>query len=127
MNSFNYASFEASKKLVDNGIFLKTDFFYVNTFSDMGWIFRTEGEFNDEDDFVPAPSMAEVWRELAKYNASLYWSKNNSVTFAVLEGSPSFYSINPADALIDLLIWVTEKNRERIVKKLTDRADKLKW
>ena len=108
MNTQNYASLEASKRLHDAGIELETEAYWIRVAnSPMMLVDNRHGA----DEYCPAPSMAEVWRELAKYNASLYWSKNNSVTFAVLEGSPSFYSINPADALIDLLIWVKEKKQ----------------
>jgi hypothetical protein len=119
MNELNYASLEASKKLVENGIFLKTDFFYVNTFSDMGWIFRTKGEFNDEDDFIPAPCFTDVWRELPWYvlrddvNCQLQIEKYNTFTAAYYDGTgPNYTSENPTDALAELLIWA--KGQEEV-------------
>ena len=107
MNELNYASLEASKKLVENGIVLETDYFYVNTFSNMGWVFRQKGGFNDEDDFIPAPSMAEVWRELPEWTEC----KNNGggetkCVVMTKNDIKVFFNSNPTDALTDLLVWL---------------------
>ena len=122
MNNLNHASFKASKKLHDAGIILETDFIYN---SDGKLLYSPLVERRDGD--IPAPSMIEVWRELPD---GTELSKNGLV-YASIESDEGFYkefvSDNPTDALIDLLIWVKEQNRERIVKKLIDHADKLKW
>lgn len=149
MNELNYASLEASKKLVDNGIVLETEMYWgcqTGTGTPI-WklqlknchFLHCEGEDYPE---YPAPCFTDVWRELEKntifYGADLYFSFNlsefgfytNSAKFSDGLGrinSPTFMSDNPTDALIDLLIWVREQNKDRIVNKLLDRADKLKW
>lgn len=113
MSELDHASLEASKKLVENGIFLKTDFFYVNTFSDMGWIFRAKGEFNDEDDFIPAPCFTDVWRELPFQSyikklddgSTLVWICDDDADGKYIE-SNMIANTNPTDALIDLLVWL---------------------
>ena len=116
MNELNVATLQASKKLVENGICLETDYFYVNTFSNMGWVFRQKGGFNDEDDFIPAPSMAEVWRELPEEYCK---NATDPVRYKVFMSSQVGYHSggkdggiwipykgNPTDALIDLLVWL---------------------
>ncbi len=124
MNNLNYASFKASKKLHDAGIILETDFIYN---SDGKLLYSPLVERRDGD--IPAPSMAEVWRELPDGKEL---AENKGCTYASIEYGEGKYKEfssmdNPTDSLIDLLIWVKEQNRERIVKKLIDHADKLKW
>ena len=131
MNKRNVASFKASKKLVDNGIKLDTDCFYK--IGDGGGLFdydHYDAEYMD----YPAPSMAEVWRELPEHITKggtiqyLEMGKTGSKTYAAYDFADDYILFdNPTDALIDLLIWVKEQNKDRIVNKLLDRADKLKW
>jgi hypothetical protein len=83
----NHASIGASKLLVEAGIVLETDFFYVEKTGELIHchdIIKGVGE-----QLIPAPSMAEVWRELR---------------------SQSHIDKNPTDALIKLLIWWVEGN-----------------
>lgn len=127
MNTDNYASLEASKRLVEAGIVLETE---------MSWGCQTgtgtpiwklqlknchflhcEGEDYPE---YPAPCFTEVWRELpdgivvnGSY-AELYFMKNEhevnycgySVEYHVVS---EVKANNPTDALIDLLIWVRKE------------------
>lgn len=111
MNPLNYESYEAAKRLVEAGIVLNTECNWVHI-KNGDWHLVNEYKPSDSIDLViPAPNMAEVWRELNKYRASLYFSESNNVTLAVIEGSPSFYNANPTDALIDLLIWVRKEKK----------------
>ena len=104
MNPLNYASLEASKRLVDNGIALETEAHHIK--------YGTEWELKPRHSFdavygIPAPSMAEVWRELPLFSTmdisidglSRCWTKN----------SPTFSDTNPTDALIDLIIWLKKE------------------
>ncbi len=59
MNPLNYASIEASKALVDMGIVIETEAFWHHD-GDGVYSLRHYGS-------IPAPSMAEVWRELPRY------------------------------------------------------------
>ena len=131
MNELNYASLEASKRLVDAGIVLETD---ASRIEDPlgGWnkrvlptqMCKTKYQFNTR---LPAPSMAEVWRELPegfKYEGE--WAylcvtksrKRDNTTYAsyylpndaAVCGSKK-HSTNPTDALIDLLIFIKVKER----------------
>jgi hypothetical protein len=121
MNEANYASLEASKRLVDAGIVLETER-YFHIFDEEVHDYTAEqkkiwegevrrGNASPEAIFIPRPSMAEVWRELpersyfTKYNGHYQaWSE-----WTTFEGhgdsSPVKENTNPADALIDLLIW----------------------
>ena len=79
------------------------------------------------EEVIPAPSMAEVWRELPseiehKEPTALFITKsllgdNRTFccyviigTYYVVRGSV-FISTNPTDALVDLLIWVRKEEK----------------
>ena len=113
MNELNYATREASKRLVDAGIVLVTDVKWYRS-SITGKNYLTVGlgvppdccPFSD----VPAPSIAEVWRELPEttHLIRLHDGLNEA---SIPEKDGDFCqvlseNINPIDALIDLLIWV---------------------
>jgi hypothetical protein len=111
MNQLNYASLEASKRLVAAGIVLETEEVWYQ--GENGTWYLSDVPLPTHS--IPAPSMAEVWRELpersyfTKYNGHYQaWSE---WTTSVGHGnsSPVKENTNPADALIDLLIWVRRK------------------
>ena len=126
MNPNNYCTLEASKRLVEAGIKIKTEFYHV--FSEGQYLgihhkkyrdgFLKEISLDHADvkarDFIPAPSMAEVWRELLKkHNVSLSGQQEGLTTAWTYAGgqetSPDIPNTNPTDALIDLLIWVRKE------------------
>jgi HAMP domain-containing protein len=130
MNPNNYASLEASQRLHDAGIVLETDFYWVIYFNTgNSRIERKETAKNIEAmgiaDTIPAPSMAEVWRELPgiirtkeKAVYELQMSKNEKFTHAFyIDYETGIYlpfrmqkgNTNPTDALIYLLIWVRKE------------------
>ena len=144
MNELNYASLEASKKLHDADIILETDAYFrifdgetvfVTAWQKKCWEDEIKVDAaSDEVEFIPAPCMAEVWRELPECITKggtiqyLEMGKTGSKTYAAYDFADDYILFdNPTDALIDLLIWVKEQNKDRIVNKLLDRADKLKW
>jgi len=111
MNKDNYASFEASKQLIDAGIVLVTEFYWFRTSLIEKWELLSADECLRYGESVPAPSMAEVWRELPvyakiqKFNSTM--SRAKFGTGDLLKYMCSIKeNINPTDALIDLLIWV---------------------
>ena len=112
MNNLN-ASLEASKRLVDAGIILETDFIYN---SDGKLLYSPLVERRDGD--IPAPSMEEVWRELPEQHDGEYLRlfKDEGKTFCGYgEYADRWGNENPADALIDLLIFVRkEQGNENI-------------
>ena len=109
MNELNYASLEASKRLVDAGIVLVTD---------VQWIYRVKkgvwggGHYElytgIDTPSIPAPSMAEVWRELPE---GTIFMKANGKIHCSFGDKGVLHSSNPADALIDLLIWVKGESK----------------
>ena len=105
MNTKNYASLEASKRLFDAGIVLETEFCWAR--DDKGWYFRSYENYEREVlESVSAPSMTEVLEELPNNTAFL----KNKVYYASVGGSDNeykeFVGANPTDALINLLIFV---------------------
>ena len=113
MDKNNYASLEASKRLVEAGIVLDADFMWWNYDRENGWALAKSRDNKEKGlrlpiGIVPAPSMAEVWRELP-VGRTLYtlfdgdeyffWYTNSGGAEAV------FNKTNPTDALIDLLIF----------------------
>ena len=133
MNPNNYASLEASKRLVEAGIVLETEAIWRKNRDrrvEPGYYLTRKALYHRKTD-IPAPSMAEVWRELPKlivYGglvlekvlcqrddsddnfASYCWEP----TSGYCEAKALYKNTNPTDALIDLLIWVRkEASHER--------------
>ena len=124
VNKLNYASLEASKRLVEAGIVLETDaVWYVNgagwQLSNRDWVAGVITYF----EMISAPSMAEVWRELPDligagelrmariintHEAVLYYGWIDEDGKEQIE-TKVFRNTNPADALIDLLIFIKVK------------------
>ena len=128
MNPLNYASLEASKRLVDNGIVLETEAGWYKIFRpgchsfDMVLSMRSGNEKFYGDNY-PAPSMAEVWRELPEtideYDLTCEKIFNGGMqagytTYDVsgLRWKVLLNAANPTDAMIDLLIWVRKASHE---------------
>jgi hypothetical protein len=124
MNPDNYGTLEACQSLVDKGIVMETE---------RAWAFVDDGrgrnhwkiisvntvlcekiKYTNPEYVIPAPSMAEMWRELPEHynggrkclmmvealNIAGYSSGNG------FDCSCNFTSSNPTDALIHLRIWV---------------------
>lgn len=114
MNPNNRASLEASKRLVDAGIVLETDVMWAEGSS--GWFLCTVSdlaEYFENANAIPAPCMAEVWRELPE-GSTLYNSGDIARAYMAnpkLSGSYKT-NTNPTDALIDLLIWVRKEAKD---------------
>jgi hypothetical protein len=127
MNPNNYGTFEACQKLKDAGIVLETDCVWAEA---PEWeilnCVTIAGKIKYKDS-IPAPSMAEVWRELPDtyrgnfgddfgYEKAL--QKEGDLTrasytdFTWYENAQGFGNTNPTDALIYLLIWVTQQRKE---------------
>ncbi len=121
MNPLNYGSIEASRRLVDSGIVLETEVSWwtyprESDGTDWQWeIVLSPKHYTDKRDvrYIPAPSMAEVWRELP-VGTTIIKGVNFNTCLNDFNGK-HIYDANPTDALIDLLIWVTEqKGKEKI-------------
>lgn len=120
MNQLNYGSLEACKRLVDAGIVLETEVYWVQA-AIGGWflqpknLMETKYRFNK---YIPAPSMVEIWRELPdiindNYELALYKLITGSQAGYIMGSiifKPFIFNTNPTDALIDLLIWVRKEN-----------------
>jgi len=115
MNPLNYASLEASKRLVAAGIVLETEAVRERHRWPGGerWILVSRGIALNKT--IPAPSMAEVWRELPVY-CGVVKGVDESIAKIAFDPEPvpgptlkELASIqrntNPTDALIDLLIF----------------------
>jgi hypothetical protein len=109
MNIKNYASFEASKRLVDAGIVLETEAYWIRVAnSPMMLVDNRHGA----DEYYPATSMTDVWRELPqlihKYQLTIKGEVSNALVGYSSREDWLYYvrDSNPTDALIDLLIWV---------------------
>ena len=98
---------------------LETDCVWAKIFpmrEDSTWKILTKPEFDkayyDFDPHYPAPSMAEVLKELPNNTAFL----KNKIYYASTGGKDNVYkefiSTNPTDALIDLLIWVRKETKD---------------
>ena len=122
MNPNNYASLEASKRLVETGIVLETEAVWRKKRDKTGYYLSRKALYHRTSD-APAPSMAEVWRELPETalqpcrdtttgycHEYLSLQKDGDLTVAGYgEYSEIGRNSNPTDALIDLLIWVRKE------------------
>jgi len=104
MNNLNYASREASQRLVDVGIVLETECYWDQ------WQICQRDCFTSRH-VLSAHSMAEVWRELRSRgfapcsDGDNWWLCDDNAD----EISPETSNTNPTDALIELLIWVRKE------------------
>lgn len=117
MKAQNYASLETSKRLIDVGIVLETEVAWFFS-SDSQPLLALRGLQCFPHISYPAPSMAEVWRELplkessdGTYARLLFYSHGISW---ITNADESFFPYkecgeNPTDALIDLLIFVRKE------------------
>ena len=106
MNENNYTSLEMSRKLVEAGIALETGLRWFE-FKGEWHLLRPTTSLLDVCDNVPAPCMAELWRELPTF--SIVEKRIEGKTEAWVIGQkrdPSVLYTNPCDALAGLLIWL---------------------
>ncbi len=120
MNPLNYCTREAAQRLVDAGIVLETDFYYCKTHK--GWKLHPKQKAKKYNwlAVIPAPSPAEVWRELPdSFGASttLIIEKHDNEQIAgyfdwdTEDFNAFFRNTNLTDALVDLLIWVRKEKK----------------
>lgn len=110
-----YVSLDMARRLKEAGIRIEThfctDLAIGNNLSD--WPVGVE---KNHPDFVPRPSMAELWEWFRDYEVvverNLEYETCCSMCCRVdsfAHGSPIFKNANPADALGELTLWVKEK------------------
>jgi hypothetical protein len=123
-NELNVASLSASKKLVENGIVLETDAVWFHFKGGWQLLYRKGNDYIHID-LIPAPSFAEIWRELPETHKTLSGiecrlqldkiRRNDGVIVSSAQyvyGDKDQYVVkffantNPVDALAELLIWV---------------------
>ena len=126
MNELNYASLEASKKLVDNGIVLETEKYFEIPYEEDSKTFCQVNNNGTDAAVLPAklqrgikiprPCFTEVWRELPEYITKggtiqyLEIGKTGSKTYAAYDFADDYILFeNPTDALIDLLIFIRKE------------------
>lgn len=110
MNEKNYASLESSKRLVDAGIVLDTDMYWIRYSEEAPYRLATFSQAtttinNIYPRRIPAPTMVEVWREMKGISVSMRLCIDGSTCVWLQQDTYQQEDINPADALIDLLIW----------------------
>lgn len=112
MNQDNYCSLEVAQRLVDAGIVLETDFYWVNnifrsnfTVLPSDWKILPVQNENFQGETIPAPCFAELWKELSLGSICVK-HKVTGVTSCWSPDSSYIENTNPADALAELLIWV---------------------
>ena len=112
MNPLNYASLPASQRLQSSGIVIETEAGWYKIFRpgchsfDMVLSMRSGNEKFYGDNY-PAPSMAEVWRELP--DSFIEKRTDHYYCSIALLSAPIFPDENPTDALINLLIWTRKE------------------
>lgn len=120
MNTQNYASLEASKRLHDAGIVLKTEICWRYGLDDKWSLVSVDWAttmMSNTLKVIPAPSMAEVWRELPNTYSTdtdvrLKTLMSYQAGYKALKDDVGVwfsYDTNPADALAELLIWLRKE------------------
>ena len=117
MNTQNFARLEACKRLVEAGIVLETDFYWVKLITRDEWVLSTlDNVVLKFYESIPAPSMAEAWRELPEHITKggtiqyLEMGKTGSKTYAAYDFADDYILFdNPTDALIDLLVYIRKE------------------
>ena len=118
MNERNVASFESSKKLVDNGIVLDTECYWCRLHDWDKYELKSADYASFCDDSYPAPCFTEVWRELPEKDRDGKRKTMMTVEGLTIVGYTTgrsgfdqncFSAKNPTDALIKLLIWVRKE------------------
>lgn len=120
MNKDKYCSLGMCQKLVEAGIVLETEAVFVELFEGYKLRRKDSFSFREEDDYIPAPTMAELWRELPETLDVVDVMKPHSyIRMTKFQGETvTGYGcqldvgkrINPSDSLADLLIWVKKEN-----------------
>ena len=120
MNELNYASLGASQKLHEAGIVLKTDALWSLFLDEFHLIMNTELHPLVEN--YPAPSIAEVWRELPEKIEIICLlaiekvknAKGGYDTLAFYRGKPESVVVNSnfTDALIELYMWLEKEKKK---------------
>ena len=112
MNKGNCCSLEISQKLVDAGIVLDTDAYWIRVANSP--LMLCDSKYG-ADEHYPAPSMVELWKELPESIGKgrtiqyLKMGKAHSKTYAAYayDFADEYVLLdNPSDALAELLIWV---------------------
>ena len=116
MNTQNVGSLEACKRLVDAGVVLETDWYWVKLITREEWVLSTlDNVFLKFYESIPAPCFTEVWRELPEWTECKKQAVETKCVVMTKDNIKVFFSENPTDALIDLLIWVRkEQGNENI-------------
>jgi len=122
MNILNYATLEASQRLVEEGVLLETDSRWMFVVG-IGWkVFHKDDPIHKCNPILlPAPCFIEVWRELPPNIDTLYFLtvrkqlKENLVGYEYNKKWVYYVrNSNLADALINLLIWIkTLANKDK--------------
>jgi hypothetical protein len=117
MNELNYASLEASQRLVANGIVLETDLYWYKDYDGEWKPSNDLDEFVRDRDYIPAPSIAEVTREFTKrYSVQEFAELVRRFYEPRNEKGVIFYmylTLTDIDKAIDLLIWTVEQKKEK--------------
>src|SRR3989304_828965 len=111
MNQDNYGSLGACQRLVEAGIEINTEFHYCQKSDNEPIQLIYHADSYVYQVFIPAPSMAEVWRELPAGVRMIHRGGNVQV-YPEYDSEHMSYGANPTDALIDLLIWLKEQKNE---------------
>ena len=117
MNELNYATLEVSQSLIDKGIVLETEAVWNYWIHGKYFLVLEKDRTCGKDNCVPAPSLAEVWRELPETDELMdivrqYAEVTAEFWQVLLIQRYVFNLLRDVNKMIDLLIWITEKKRK---------------
>jgi len=116
MNPDNYGTPKACRDLLNAGIFIETDFYWPIDGEEKLFSKYQMDRFYNPAYFMPAPSLAEMWRELPETIKTGPSTWKHLTTEKMGPRMEAYYrpcelkdlksSENPTDALIYLRIWI---------------------
>lgn len=112
LNPLNYCTLPAAQRLTEKGIVLETEVVWYSRQNWKNWTIGYRGLVEDDprnNVVFPAPSMAEVWRELRQHINDQDYFQLKSMSWDAMYRPRN----NTIDDLIDLLIWVRGQKGKR--------------
>jgi len=123
LNEFNCATREASQRLADAGIILETEsYWFISPYAEKLIDYTPPSKFvfpqyMEGIKIIPAPCFNEIMQELRKHQVWITIEEEITYVWIKWVGnffgrcSPRFQNKNPADALIDLKVWLSQKEK----------------
>jgi len=125
MNPDNYGTLSACQKLVEAGVVMETEAYWVYVGSGYGNDWKWSLSYSNKVDYLspdtyqikksyPAVSFAEMWREMPEWTHISKGKDNDYHCWVNGDKVETIFSTNPTDSLIHLRIWLEGRRKSGI-------------